>query len=195
MILVKLKEATRPQHEGLETVVNVMNGTFSLDDYKSLLTKFYRFYSSIEPRLPSADLAAEGFELAPRLKTLRLEQDLAALSQLSIAKAVPEWKGVPDVSTISRAWGSIYVMEGGTLGGQVITRHLRDNLGISPETGGAFFNSYGSDVGRMWKEFGAAITAFAGRNPGSEDEIVEAARETFDSFRLCFEQPPAAAGA
>jgi heme oxygenase len=170
-----------------------MDSTFSVDDYRALLIKFYRFYSSIEPRLPAAALEDEGFNIAPRMKAPRLEQDLTALGHGPAAKAVPAWAGVPDVSTVARAWGSIYVMEGGTLGGQVITRHLRDNLGISPETGGSFFNSYGSDVGRMWKEFGAAITAFAERHPEKEDEIVEAARDTFDSFRLCFEQPTAAA--
>lgn len=194
MILAKLKEATRPQHEGLDTVVNVMNSDFTAEDYNILVIKFYRFYSSIEPRLPAADLAADGFDISARLKTPRLEKDLAALGQLSAARSVPAWDGVPDVSSISRAWGSIYVMEGGTLGGQVITRHLRDDLGITPETGGSFFNSYGPEVGRMWKEFGAAITAFSERHPDSEDQIVEAAKQTFDSFRLCFEEPLAAAG-
>ncbi len=76
MILAKLKEATRDQHEALENVVDVMNKTFSIDDYKELITKFYRFYSAIEPKLPAAELNAAGFDIEPRRKTPLLERDL-----------------------------------------------------------------------------------------------------------------------
>ncbi len=47
MILAKLKESTRDQHNALETVVDVLNKSFTSPDYRELLTKFYRFYSAI----------------------------------------------------------------------------------------------------------------------------------------------------
>lgn len=187
MILAKLKESTRDQHEALESVVDVMNRTFSLDDYKGLLTKFYRFYSSLEPNLPTGELLEAGFDTSPRKKVPLLERDLNALGVLDKVKHLPAGSGAPAVGSVPEAWGSIYVMEGATLGGQVITRHLKEHLGVTPEKGGAFFNSYGKEVGPMWKAFGAAVTAYSEKNPEADEAIVESAKRTFDSFRECFE--------
>lgn len=186
MILAKLKEATRDQHDALENVVDVMSRTFTIEDYRTLLLKFYRFYAAVEPLLPVDDLKAEGFDVDARRKLPKLESDLEHIGVLEDAKNAAAWTDVPDLSTTAKAFGAIYVMEGATLGGQVITRHLKEHLELTPEAGGAFFNSYGKEVGPMWKEFGVAITAFAERHEGSDDETVEAARQTFDSFRKCF---------
>lgn len=187
MILANLKESTRQQHQGLESVVNVMNSMFSLDDYKKLLTKFYRFYAAIEPALPLGELAASGYDAGARLKVPALERDLAHLGILDEAKAAGKFAGIPDVSSVPRAFGSCYVMEGATLGGQIITRHLKQSLGLDAESGAAFFSSYGPNVGPMWKAFGAVITAYA-EHADRDDEIIEGARATFDGFRACFEE-------
>ncbi len=193
MILAKLKESTRDQHEALESVVDVMSMAFSVGDYRELLGKFYRFYSAMEPRLPVEGLREAGFEIEGRRKMPLLERDLEALGALDSLRGLPMWDGVPDTKSVAAAFGSVYVMEGATLGGQVITRHLREHLGITPENGGAFFNSYGKETGPMWKAFGAVITAYSEKHPEEDETIVHAARETFDSFRLCFQQPLAAA--
>ncbi len=193
MILAKLKEATREQHDALENVVDVMNRTFTLEDYRTLLGKFYRFYSAVEPRMPADDLKTEGFDLGGRRKVPSLERDLEHLKALDDARNASAWTDVPELDSAAKAFGAAYVMEGATLGGQVITRQLHEHLGLTPEAGGAFFNSYGKEVGPMWKQFGAAVTAFSERNPESDDAIVEAARQTFDCFRRCFAADESAA--
>ncbi len=185
MILAKLKESTKEQHEALETVVDVMNSTFTLDDYKALITKFYLFYSAIEPSLPTDELKVHGFDLESRRKLPSLERDLSALSIFQKPGAVTV--ETPVFDSVAKAFGAVYVLEGATLGGQVITRHLSSAIGVTPETGGSFFYSYGPNVGPMWKEFGAIITAYAEAN-GQDDVIVQGANETFDSFRRFFEQ-------
>jgi heme oxygenase len=195
MILARLKESTRSQHEALESVVDVMTKTFSIADYKDLLTRFYRFYSAVEPKLPVEGLRAAGFDPEPRRKTPLLERDLEDLGILAGVKGLGAWLGAPRTENVAEAFGSIYVMEGATLGGQIITRHLKEHLGLTPEQGGAFFNSYGPNVGRMWKEFGAAVTAYSEKHPEDDETIVNSARETFDSFRNCFEQPAIAGAA
>lgn len=189
MILAKLKEATRAQHENLENTVNVMDNLFSPDDYKVLLTKFYRFYAAIEPKVAENDLQSAGFDFAERRKLPLLEKDLKSLGIFeNVRSSVSLWADLPALDSTAAAFGSIYVMEGATLGGQVIMRHLKQHLDISPENGGAFFNSYGTNVGPMWKSFGASVTAFAEKNQDDET-IVNAARETFDSFAKCFAAP------
>ena len=187
MILAKLKEATGEQHKDLENTVNVMDQMFSPEDYKKLLCKFYRFYSAIEPEIDRLDLAAAGYEFNERRKLPKLEADLKSLNVFEEAKALPRWEGLPALENNAQAFGSLYVMEGATLGGQIINRHLKEHLGISPENGGAFFNGYGERTGPMWKEFVRITTAFAGDGT-SDDVIVKNARDTFDSFRDCFLQ-------
>jgi heme oxygenase len=189
MIMTKLKEATRDQHENLENTVDVMGEVFSLDNYKKLLTKFYRFYAAIEPKVAESHPESAGFDFDARRKTPMLEKDLEALGILEKVKAeTPLWDGLPDVSSLPRAFGSIYVMEGATLGGQVITRHLKQDFGLTAENGAAFFSSYGDQVGPMWKSFKDTLTAYAEKN-GDDQPIIETARETFDSFSKCFADP------
>jgi heme oxygenase len=72
----------------------------------------------------------------------------------------------------------MYVLEGATLGGRVISRHLAAR-GIGPDTGGAFFAGYGNQTGEMWKSFSAAMGAYAEAHPESTGRMAEAADETF----------------
>ena len=63
----------------------------------------------------------------------------------------------------------MYVMEGSTLGGQVIARRLALPLrSLVP---------YGSRTGAMWRAFGAAARASLG--PAERGLALEGARETF----------------
>ena len=181
MILQKLKEETRSHHEEVEGAVDVMNRMFTLGDYRRLIDRFRSFYSAYEPRLPIDELAAAGFDYGSRRKLPSLERDAAALG---LNGPEEEFDAVPQLDTLAKAFGSLYVIEGSTLGGQVISRHLRQHLELTPENGAAFFSSYGPEVGPMWKRFGEAITAFA-EGGNHDDEIVGAAIETFESVRAC----------
>jgi heme oxygenase len=73
------------------------------------------------------------------------------------------------------------VLEGATLGGQIIDRHLRQSLGIEPATGGAFFHGYGAQVGPMWNRFREVVTDFA-TSDERQRAIVQSAQATFRSF-------------
>lgn len=188
MILGKLKEATKHQHKNLEDTVDVMNQMFSLDNYKTLIKKFFRFYSSIEPELAKLDWDRVGYNFDARLKIPKLESDLKNLGVSDDEKnSLTPWLNLPKLDNHSQAFGSLYVIEGATLGGQVINRHLKQHLDLTPENGGLFFSGYGRETGEMWKNFGMTISAFAEKN-GSDGEIVQSAKDTFDSFKVCFEQ-------
>ena len=188
MILGKLKESTRQQHEGLEQTVDVMSQMFSLENYKILLAKFYRFYSSIEIELAKLDLNKYGYDLTERLKTPKLEKDLAYLGILPSVKKLTVYNGLPKLNADEKAFGSLYVIEGATLGGQIINRHLKQNLDLSPENGGSFFNGYGEKTGLKWKEFCQMTTKFA-ESKNADETIIYSAKATFDSFKNCYLEP------
>lgn len=174
MILQRLKEETRVQHEEVEAAVDVMNQMFDIADYRRLISKFWSFYAAYEPELPLQALSDAGFDYSERIKLPLLESDARVLGLEFQDVALP----LPDLSSVATAFGSLYVIEGSTLGGQVISRHLKQHLGLTPENGGAFYFGYGQATGPMWKAFGESLTRFS-LTASADDEIVEAARAAF----------------
>ena len=77
--------------------------------------------------------------------------------------------------------GALYVFEGATLGGQLISRHLEEKLGMRDGVGYRYYRSYGADVGRRWQEFRGLLLKQS--MAGSDDAIVAAAVDTFERLR------------
>ncbi|NJK81247.1 MAG: biliverdin-producing heme oxygenase [Chloroflexaceae bacterium] len=182
-ILHLLREATGAQHRRLEALPYaraIVDETIDRAQYQWLLQKFYGFHVPAEQHLCA--LAAPELEqigLSRRLKVPLLWRDLHTLG-LSTTQLdnLPLCHAVPAYNTLPAALGGLYVLEGATLGGQIITRHLERSLGLTPQVGAAFFASYGAAVGPMWKAFCAALDAYAA-DPHTHPTIAEAACQTF----------------
>lgn len=88
---------------------------------------------------------------------------------------------LPALPALPEALGCHYVLEGSTLGGQVISRHLQKTMGVVPGRGGSFFASEGRDMGVMWRAFCRALEAGC---PGELEAIRAAGSDvrTFASF-------------
>ena len=82
--------------------------------------------------------------------------------------------------TTAEAWGSMYVVEGSTLGGVIIARHIERRLGLNRHNGCHYFRCYGTDVRPMWTSYGARLLARCG--PGEEEAVVAAASRTFETL-------------
>jgi heme oxygenase len=52
--------------------------------------------------------------------------------------ALPQYHDLPDIEDWPRMLGCLYVLEGATLGGQIISRHLQRTLHIDAINGAAF---------------------------------------------------------
>jgi heme oxygenase len=76
----------------------------------------------------------------------------------------------------ARALGAFYVLEGSTLGGQLITKHL-SGAGWLPAEGLSYFNPYGSRTGVMWRSFRRWLEIQAEHH--AANDIVSGARGTF----------------
>ncbi len=186
-IMFRLKAETEVDHRQIEQAINLPVAATSLGSYGALLQRFYGFYAPFEDRLKANDWSLPGIDLTPRFKCPWLAQDLESLG-LGSADNVPFCKDLPDLSTASSIWGSMYVLEGSTLGGQIISRIIEKNLGITSEAGARFFHGYGARTGEMWTEFGSALTAYA-NNLASQEAIIVAAQETFRKLQLWLERP------
>jgi heme oxygenase len=161
----------------------VMNPNLSRADYRALIEGFFGYYAPLEARLITSPVWIElAFDFAARRKVPRLEQDLVALGLTAgELPRLPRCAALPWLATLPQVLGCLYVIEGATLGGQVITRHLRATHGITPETGGAFFAGYGVETGPQWQAFGAMLTAAAERF-GGEGEMIASANRTFETL-------------
>jgi heme oxygenase (biliverdin-IX-beta and delta-forming) len=184
-IMQQLKHTTKPYHDQLESnpySTAMMNGTISPVLYRTLLRKFYSFYLPMEARLSQANWSSVEFDFEARRKAPALRRDLIALGDLNAEiDALPLCADLPDVSTMPRALGSLYVFEGATLGGQLILRQMQEHFGYTPQHGCAFFSSYGAEIGIRWKQFGRLVEACA-TTSDIEHEIVDAACQTFIKF-------------
>ncbi|RZK54693.1 MAG: heme oxygenase, partial [Hymenobacter sp.] len=92
---------------------------------------------------------------------------------------------MPPLDTWPQLLGAMYVLEGSTLGGQVIARQLaKANI---PQR--LYFSGYGERTGTMWKAFCQLLTQAA--TPENEADIVQSARLTFQQLDAWLNQPPA----
>lgn len=179
-----LKTQTTEQHVALENQLDIGERFKTREDYIKLLERFFTLYAPLEKELEqAADWQQLGWDFEARRKTPWLENDLTALGlSAQDVSALPNCTDLPALTETAQAIGCLYVLEGSTLGGQVITRLLKDSLHISPEEGGRFFAGYREQTVPNWRQFGAWAEGWAAENPDLQPLAVDAARKTFVSF-------------
>jgi len=180
-VLARLRTETRPHHDAIEAALDITSETLTINAYLGTLERFYGFYRPLEAGLGEIGKWMErGLDLAERQKAPLLEADLHALG-VANPTALPVCTDLPPHATVAAAFGCLYVLEGATLGGQVISRSVQKTNGITLDTGGRFFHGYGDRTGQMWQAFRAALVTFA-VTPGDQHEIVSAAKDTFSKL-------------
>lgn len=176
MLLARLKQETSQLHQQIETDLDLFRSDFTLEDYRSLLTRFYGYYSPWEERAAATAPAL----IEPRRKRANLAIDLEFLGMP--CEKIPNIRpcdDLPPLDTPARVLGSMYVIEGATLGGQILLRYMRSRFGLAEE-GCAFFSGYGDRTSAMWKQFGGILEEAP---PQWTPEIVSSAVATFESMR------------
>ena len=180
-ILQALRLETRPAHDALEQ--NDFNqallaGTITAAATAQFLAKLYGFLVPYEARLRQQDLGPE-WEVAARQRAHLILDDLQVpASALAICPAMPPLASWPQVL------GAMYVLEGSTLGGQVIARALA-KAGIPLRR---YFMGYGEQTGARWKAFCHLLAGAA--TAENQASIVQAASLTFQHLSAWLNQPP-----
>ena len=178
-LLEKLRSATAEQHRQLEETVEITRRVSDRESYRQLLEKFYGFYAPIERQLVGTAAAKYEVMRGRFNKSRWLAQDLAQLGVSDVAQ-LPQLCALPPVDTPARVLGTMYVLEGSTLGGRHITALL--NAGRAADLPKRFFSSYGSEVGSMWRSFCAALDELT--DPADHGTAAENACATFESMRV-----------
>ena len=86
-----------------------------------------------------------------------LRSDLGSLAFPVTAPSV----AFDDSGLCDPSWraGAIYVVEGSALGGKVIAQHLRRHFGRAIESALSYYDLYGKDVGRIWRDIRNELNA------------------------------------
>ncbi len=188
--LGQLKSRTRAAHDAIEQQLDLLRPGLSAERYRRLLDRFLGFYEPLESQLAkmSALGRIDGLELPTRWKTPWLIADLRALSASAadrVATVRATAAQLPELERKAQALGCLYVLEGASLGGALIHRHLESTLPDVARDAGAFFRGHGDRTGSRWVAFRAVLRREL-RRADQIDDAVRAAQATFSSLgRWC----------
>lgn len=185
MLSEKLKEYTKKNHQQLEKVlVTKLRSIRSTAEYAELIKYFYGYFGGLETRIDAVLDPNLLPDSAERRKTQSLANDLSFLGATVPAKA--DGDALPTINNHLEALGALYVIEGSTLGGKIISKMMQQQLGMGQQ-GLSFFLGYGDSSMPMWEKFKAMLNRQA-NNPEEEAVVIAAANQTFFKFEEWFEQ-------
>lgn len=229
-LMRQLREHTAGVHaatEALPLMQTVLSPRPTPAGYRRYLLTLHGVYTAVEPALYAAVPAALVAELGIAPKLPALQQDLQALPPTTpTAAGRPTAAGPPAAEGLrtrvdrllaaagaqrtATALGGLYVLEGATLGGQVIARRLRSNWpGAAPSSGWgtdqelaqaepvsqapapaqlptAFLELRSHQGTGDWRRFGVALEAWAAQAPGSEPAVLDGALRIFEAMHAAF---------
>lgn len=190
MIANLLRDQTSDKHNELESLMfvnEIMNGSLSISDYKKLLTVNYIIHHKLEKKLTDmldADIF-EKLQMHTRYKLTALEKDLdywaidpLSLPDLDFELFVPERNN-------AEVLGALYVLEGATLGGNVIKKQILKNPEFAHHKDGLnYYGVYGDELGSKWKTFVEVLNESV--TEADYELCIDSANRTFSNLiNLC----------
>ena len=182
LFLKRLREKTGESHQELEEnplSKEILSPSVTVIEYQTYIAKLYGFTKACERDI-FPQLASVLPDLEERKKSEFIERDLfiTGVSKEKIEK-LPIYQF--NTSGLSEALGIMYVLEGSTLGGKIIYKHISQTLDKDAETGASYFWGYGQKTGILWKTFISALASYAVEE-NSEEEIISSAVHTFSTI-------------
>ncbi|SFA38108.1 Heme oxygenase [Pedobacter suwonensis] len=192
MIANLLRTETAHNHKTLESMMfvnEIMNHSLSIDQYKKLLTINYIVHQKLENALANMlDLAiAERLDMKGRFKLNALEKDLDywEISSLTLPGLNFELF-IPEQHT-AEVLGALYVLEGATLGGNVIKKHILANPNFINQEGGLnYYGVYGDELSTKWKSFVMVINEHVAE--ADYERCSNSANQTFNNLIMLSKQ-------
>jgi len=173
-----LKENTKQFHDAVEAKFEsqkIFDKSYTLNDYRQILWLNYLFHLNFETKTFEAisDETAQKIDLESRRKLHLLEIDLKNL-EMDLTEPNHEIS----VDSEAEALGILYVMEGSSLGGNVIKKQLSQNAEFTNRDF-HFFGCYGEKTGEFWKNFKEVLDA-----KFSHDQYDEVLRGTQKAYQF-----------
>jgi len=179
-VLRLLRSGTAAEHEAVERSLDLLDPDLDPPRLTAVLTRMHGFWRAAEAGLDdwAARFPADA-EAVTWSARRRADLFAADLGTLGAAPAAVEPR-LAHVTGTDEALGRLYVLEGSTLGGTFIDRHLTGLPGLSGVRLRAF-SPYGAETGAMWHAFRRATRDRVARG-GNPDAMLNAATGTFRSL-------------
>lgn len=179
-VLQRLRTATADEHARVEATLDLLDPGLAPARLCSALQRLHGFWLAAEVRLDAwaarDPATARAVEWPRRRRAHLFAADLEAFGS-SGAAPVPS---LHPVLGTDDALGRLYVLEGSSLGGQFIDRHLATLPALAGVRLRAF-SPYGDATGRMWHAFRTVVRRRVSED-GDADRIVRAAVATFGAL-------------
>jgi heme oxygenase (biliverdin-IX-beta and delta-forming) len=157
----------------------------SKSDYQDILRRFYGFIKPLEELSESQLDSSYLPDLYARRKASALLEDIRSLGN---GEKEPELsRDLPSITSPAAALGAFYVLEGSTLGGQIISQMISRKLQLADGESIRYFNGYGPETQQKWETFKHCLDSRNWQSHES-DAVVEAAEATFLKFKQFIEQ-------
>jgi heme oxygenase len=190
-IMARLRAETRSQHDATEAIpfsAAIVAGSLPLASYAAQLAAYLPVHEALESALLHGEHPALARVWDPTMRRVDLlRADLAALGPSD--SALPAQARA--ASSTFTAWieetartepvallGILYVLEGSTLGGAFLRKHLAASFSLT-DGGLRYYSPFGSHPKPHWVGFSARMNELD-LTDEEADAVVEAARETFD---------------
>ena len=190
LAIASIRRATADRHTALEAVLQ-LTPSFSYRRYLEALRGFELFLSIWEPRIDVALPSGLRHWFASRSRRGLLQRDLNRLDNErmtpdDVKRGCEQAVSEIELSGVASTFGSLYVLEGSALGGQVLARMARETLGLDADNGAAYFNGIDRHTAAGWTAFRGLLEDQVGIEPAARRQACEAARQTFDALITTF---------
>jgi heme oxygenase (biliverdin-IX-beta and delta-forming) len=146
----RLKSATSDLHAEAEAMLSIDRITMSTAAYLETIVILYLVLDRAYKELVTIDFQPLKIDLG----SIRRRRDWLAADLHALATALPAQQSLGfELLTSGHGFGCLYVLEGSALGGRVISKRVKQTLGLGPATGGAYFHGLGRQTASHWSEF------------------------------------------
>jgi heme oxygenase len=179
-VLRRLRTETAAEHRSVEETLDLLSPQLTRARLTDVLVRMHGFWRSAEAGLDAWAQAhradAERVQWSRRRRSPLFAADLTALGAAPAGEPA-----LPDVPDTDAALGRLYVLEGSSLGGVFIDRHLATLPQLAGDRRPSSFSPYGERTGAMWHAFRTVTRAHVAAG-GDADRLVDAARTTFGAL-------------
>lgn len=180
-LAIALRRATAGVHteiEQLPLMSRLTSETATLDDYRCYLRAILAIHAPLEQALYEGldETVRDRLGVRPKLPALLADLEEQGLTFSMAVLAVAPAPVLPD--DLSARVGGLYVLEGATLGGRTIARHLRRLIG-EPLGSTRFLDFHGQRASAVWKGFTSALNALNAQHRLVPDRVIAGALTVF----------------
>lgn len=175
-----LKENTKEFHDAVEAKFEsrkIFDKSYTLNDYRKIINFNYLFHLNFENKTfdKISETTSQAIQLETRRKLHLLEKDL---KNLEIEKN--RLNESITVNTEAEAMGILYVMEGSSLGGNVIKKQLLQNPEFI-DLEFHYFGCYAEKTSENWKNFKEVLDAQF--HPSQYEEVLAGTKKAYNFLK------------